>query len=179
MNKSTDVFCCFEFDKADILKEEVVSIKICVDPSDTLHCFMGEQELAKHSLSGLPQGYFSLERSVNDALQMLQDGVKDAEKEKVPLHSVMNKLSHPEEETSMLVRALYNMMEQDRFESKRHQVGSMRNDIDVFTTKARNEGVNLSRIQDKFGVIRSRFFNRKTEEAVVNTTVENLNELKK
>ena len=154
-------------------------MKICLDASDTLHCFVGEQELAKHSLSGLPQEYFSLEGSVKDALQMLQDRMKNAEKEKVPLHSVMNELINPKEETSMLVRALYNMMEQDRFESKRRQVGSMRNDIDVFTTNARNKGVNVSRIQETFGIIRSKFFNGKNEEAVVNNTVEKLNELKK
>ena len=174
--------CYFEFEASNVMEEKEVSVRICVDSSDILHCFDGEKELRKHSLfchdNPLCE-YYSLQGSVKETMEMLQDLEKIAEKANVPLWQVMDKLLEGSTEPSMLVRALYNMKEQERFEKKRRQVSSMRNDIDVFTTRARTEGVNLKRIQDRFAVIRSRFFSGKAEESTVNETVAKLNDLKK
>ena len=87
-------------------------------------------------------------------------------------------LEKAEQEPSMLQRALYNAMEQDRFESMRRTVGTKRNQIDVTTTQARKRGVHLERIEDKFESIRNRFINGKTTQEVVKETKEKLQALK-
>ena len=81
-------------------------------------------------------------------------------------------------EPSLLLRALYNVMEQDRFESMRRQVGTKRNQVDVITTQARKKGVKLERIEDTFDSIRNRFINGKATQEVVTTTKEKLQALK-
>ena len=175
-NGDASVLCYFLFESTNgISEEEEVEIEICVDASDVLHCFMGDQELAKHHV-GLPQRYYSLEGSVQKEQQQLHDLIGPNEGE-VPPHAIKEKLLEGKE-PSMLVRSLYNLLEQDFFERKRRKVSSMRNDIDVFTTKTRNEGVDLSPIQDEFGTIRSKFFNGKIEQTVVDDTVKKLTDLK-
>lgn len=183
--------CYFESDTP--LSEETMKLSLRFDRNLTLHCFVMagglEKKLKKHSFfysgNNLQPQFFSLQGCVQEAWKQLRERKAEAEKQMPSAEPnqtaewiVKRMLETEEMEPSLLLRALYNVMEQDRFESMRRQVGTKRNQVDVITTQARKKGVKLERIEDTFDSIRNRFINGKATQEVVTTTKEKLQALK-
>lgn len=175
-----------------------MKLSLRFDSSLTLRCFLTaggqEKELKKHSFfyrnEDLCPQFFSLQDCVKDVWSQLRERKEIAEKQlqdrgaaekqnQTAEWMVKEMLEAEATEPSLLVRALYNVMEQDRFETMRRQVGSKRNQVDVITTQARKKGVKLERISSTFESIRNRFINGKTTQEVVVATKEKLQALKK
>lgn len=175
-----------------------MKLSLRFDSSLTLRCFLTaggqEKELKKHSFfyrnEDLCPQFFSLQDCVKDVWSQLRERKEIAEKQlqdrgaaekqnQTAEWMVKEMLETEAMEPSLLVRALYNVMEQDRFETMRRQVGSKRNQVDVITTQARKKGVKLERINSTFESIRNRFINGKTTQEVVAATKEKLQALKK
>lgn len=200
------MICYFESENP--LSKETMKMSLCFDSSLTLHCFVTargqRKELTKHSFfysnNEFQPQFFSLQGCVQDvwgelrerkavAEKKLED-MEAAEKRTQDIEAIVAKPSRTAEwmvkemleteptEPSLLLRALYNVMEQDRFEAMRRQVGAKRNQVDVITTQARKKGVKLERIDSKFESIRNRFINGKATQEVVMATKEKLQALK-
>ena len=186
------------FESENPLSREAMKLSLRFDSSLTLRCFLTaggqEKELKKHSFfyrnEDLCPQFFSLQDCVKDVWSQLRERKEIAEKQlqdrgaaekqnQTAEWMVKEMLETEATEPSLLVRALYNVMEQDRFETMRRQVGSKRNQVDVITTQARKKGVKLERISSTFESIRNRFINGKTTQEVVAATKEKLQALKK
>ena len=186
------------FESENPLSREAMKLSLRFDSSLTLRCFLTaggqEKELKKHSFfyrnEDLCPQFFSLQDCVKDVWSQLRERKEIAEKQlqdrgaaekqnQTAEWMVKEMLETEAMEPSLLVRALYNVMEQDRFETMRRQVGSKRNQVDVITTQARKKGVKLERINSTFESIRNRFINGKTTQEVVAATKEKLQALKK